>query len=185
MPFSSHQARAATRWLVVLAVTATGCGKERLDYRGTALEQAATWSRAGMTASVFVPVGQSLPSADLQVGVLHSTDHATGEALLGWITSEFERVPMVKPSSQTSGDEACKAALSNGTDIRPFMTLQICRTGVGAAACAEADQRLTDSETGCLAMTPGCFERLCNGRWIETRQVLEPIVARALEEHRR
>lgn len=176
--------RVLTRcWGVVVMLSMVGCGPGPLprtvSYRGVVLSEATTWSRGGLSGTVFVTPGQALPGADVQLGVMHSTEHTTGEAFLAFITEQFRRSDVVEPVVFDVVDESCKGGWNNSGPVRPFIALQVCRTGVGASACAELDEKFDD--VACVHDSFGCFKELCNARWEEARAVLEPIVKAALQ----
>ena len=177
-------AASVPRAVLLLAVAwAGGCSEEpplphEMTFEGVRLEEATSWSRQGVSGVVFVPPGETLPSASLQVGVLVSRKHASGAALHRWVMDEYRRSPTVRWHVSATADEACKIGRTGGGRIpRPFVALHVCRAAAGVAACAEVDQRLDDSDVGrCVSSDSTCWEEVCTLRWLPTRAFLEPVL---------
>lgn len=172
----------ATVGAVLLTVAAAACSRgpalpEEMTFEGERLEKATSWSSQGVSGVVFVPPGERMPSASLQVGVLASRMHASGAGLHRWIMDQYHRSPTTQWHESATADEACKIGLTDAGVPRPFLALHVCRGGDGVAACAEVDERLDDNEVGrCLTSTAGCWEELCTLRWRPAREELEPIL---------
>ena len=148
-----------------------------MTYEGARLEKATSWSSQGVSGVVFVPPGEKLPSASLQVGVLASRKHASGAELHRWIMDQYRRSPTTQWHESTTADEACKIGVTSEGGPRPFVALHVCRASGGTAACAEVDERLDDSDVGrCLTSLSDCWEELCTLRWRPARANLEPIL---------
>jgi hypothetical protein len=171
--------------LVMLLVLAAGCSKkglpfpEAIEFGGKGLNKVTAWDRGGMSGVVYVPPGETLPMASLQVGVIISSDHATGSALHTWIADQALRSGDVHAFDSTASEESCRAGASvpEGKAPRTYLTLQVCRTGVARAVCVEADEVLDGGTfTTCLG-TDGCFEDVCNERWLARRESLDGLVA--------
>lgn len=171
--------------LVILLGAAAGCSKkglpfpEAIEFGGTGLNKATAWDRGAISGVVYVPPGETLPVASLQVGVIISSDHSTGSALHAWIAEQAARSGNVHGFDSTANEESCRAGASvpEGRAPRTYLTLQVCRTGVARAICVEADEDLDDGTfTSCLT-TSGCFEDVCNERWLARRESLDRLVA--------
>jgi len=168
--------------LVVAFAWAAGCSRgpslpAEMTYEGTRLEKAASWSIQGVSGVVFVPPGEKMPSASLQVGVLVSRKHASGAELHRWIMDQYRRSPTIQWHESATADEACKIGVTSAGSPRPFVALHVCRASEGVAACAEVDERLDDGDVGrCLTSLSDCWEELCALRWLSARASLEPIL---------
>lgn len=171
--------------VVGAALCLAGCSQsvlpDDLVFRGAALTRGSDWSRGGLVARVFVPPGEVMPTAKLQVGIIHSRDHATGEALHAWTLERFSQSPLAGSHVSRGHDEACKTGTVDLGDHGPrtFIAIHVCRTGLGAAACAEVDEALSLDDAGCAGDFL-CAQRLCDGRWAAARADLEPILTRVL-----
>jgi len=169
--------------LAVAVAWAVGCSRgpslpAEMTYEGARLEKAASWSIQGVAGVVFVPPGEKMPSASLQVGVLVSRKHASGAELHRWIMDQYRRSPTVQWYESATADEACKIGVtSNGTTVRPFVALHVCRAAGGVAGCAEVDQGLDDDESGrCVSGASAGCDEICALRWLTARASLEPIL---------
>lgn len=175
---------AAAAVLTMAASLMAGCTASplptTLTFRGAALTRGGEWSAQGVSGVVFVGQGQTMPDAALQVGVIHSADHASGEVLHQRLMQSFTRSGVVTYHVDSRNDEACKAGVSSPPGgPRPFLAIHVCRTGVGQSACAEIDERITGSDVTCL-VREGCARTMCAARWAEARAELVPIVDRVL-----
>jgi hypothetical protein len=175
---ASGRVAATALVLAVAGACARGPGLPReMTFEGSKLEKATTWSSQGVSGVVFVPPGERLPSASLQVGVLASRKHASGADLHRWIMDQYRRSPTVRYHESTTADEACKIGVTDAGGPRPFLALHVCRARAGVAACAEVDERMVDNDVGrCLTSTADCWEELCGLRWLSARASLEPIL---------
>jgi len=148
-----------------------------LTFEGARLEKAASWSSGGISGVVFVPPGEKMPSASLQVGVMLSEKHASGPELHRWIMDQYRKSPTLQWHESATLDEACKIGVTGANPPRPFVALHVCRAAGGVAACAEADRQLSEGDVGrCLAGATGCWDEVCTLRWLPTRASLEPIL---------
>ena len=168
--------------LAVAVAWAVGCSRgpslpAEMTYEGARLEKATSGSIQGVSGVVFVPPGEKMPSASLQVGVLVSRKHASGAELHRWVMDQYRRSPTVQWYESTTADEACKIGVTSAGSPRPFVALHVCRAAGGAAACAEVDERLDDDDVSrCLTGMSDCWEELCTLRWLSARASLEPIL---------
>jgi hypothetical protein len=168
--------------VIVATLAMQGCGGPSLPgsmtFDGVAMDKAADWSNSGFSGVVFVPPGEKLDTASLQLGVLLSEKHNTGEGLSQWSMEQYRRSPTMQLYEEVAGDEACKVgATSSGTAVRQFLALHICRAKGKYAACAEADERLVDpSGSPCGVTDTACWRDMCASRWKARRASLEPIV---------
>lgn len=159
---------------------AAGCSRgpslpREMTFEGVRLEKATSWSGEGVSGVVFVPPGESLPWAALQVGVLASRKHASGAALHRWVMDQYMRSPTAGWHVASTADEACKIGTSQ--EGRHFLALHVCRGAGGLAACAEVDRGLEPNDIGrCASGPPGCWDEMCALAWMPSRTLLEPIV---------
>jgi len=189
IPEVPRAASSPRRALIVLAVASVvGCSRglslpREMTWEGERLEKATSWSSQGVSGVVFVPPGESLPSASLQVGILASRKHASGAELHRWIMDQYRRSPTVQWYESATADEACKIGVTgNDTTVRPFVALHVCRAAGGVAGCAEVDRRLDDDEVGrCVSGASAGCEEICTLRWLEARASLEPILEGVLK----
>lgn len=182
---------APARLLPAVAVALAGCGgmPAELAFEGAALERATEWSQGGLTSAVYVPPGETLPGASLQVGFIVSETHATGEELMSWISEQYHSSSIGRPHvdhyyEEVSVDEACRiGAASVPGGARLFITLQVCRHAGGLTGCAEADERLShEVVTPCLHEGDSCFDEVCYQRWQSRIESLEPLLMAFLGE---
>lgn len=175
-------------WWAALAALAllTGCGGPALPkgvtLDGVKLQKASDWSAAGISGVVFIPPGEQLDSASLQVGVLLSEKHASGRALSTWVMQQYRGSSTLQLYEDAGDDEACKAgATSTDTTVRLFLALHLCRGGKAHASCVEVDEKLVDpSGSPCPPEDADCWRELCDARWTDRRAMLEAIVDQVL-----
>ena len=146
---------------------------DTITYAGASLSQATKWDRSGTSAAVYVPAGEAIPGASLQVGLMNSTEHATAETLLAWIQAQSQASPTQRYHDAVTGTERCLAGL--GGD-RPFISLQICKSGQARAACIESDRELDLNTLGSCLNLSGCFDDLCGRKWSEERGDLDRVL---------
>jgi hypothetical protein len=179
------------RWLCTVAGTALLCGcssgpalPRGMMLDGVALQKSGTWSHSGVSGVVFIPKGEQSETASVQLGVLLSKEHTSGQALSEWVMGEYHRSPTMQLYENASADEACKVgAMSNGTSVRQFLALHVCRGRRAHAACAEVDERLVDpSGSPCGPSDSVCWQRLCDSRWADRRATLQSIVEQVLAQ---
>jgi hypothetical protein len=181
-----------TRWVMTLAGAAVAyvainwpsvqAYPNTIDFGSEPLAQATKWHRGGLSAAVYVPAGETMPGASLQVGVLVSTEHATAPALLGWIRDQALRAGEQRYHDSGTDRETCVAGLSSQPMLRTYLALQMCKTGDSRAACIESDRTLDGAEFGSCLQDIGCFEDACNTRWLEERDTLDAILTGFLGE---
>jgi hypothetical protein len=180
-PLSLKSVVKTLRILVVAALPGCGGGPQlpqALTFEGRALEKATEWSRGEISGVVFVPPGEQMPTASLQVGILVSREHPSGVQLHSWIMEQYRSSPTAQWHESSTSDEACKVGLTQGP--RPFVALHVCRGASGVSACAEADEELGDDIVGRCLNTAGCWEELCTQHWTARRAALEAEVLRVL-----
>jgi hypothetical protein len=151
---------------------------ETIDMEGETLSKASAWNRGGMSGVVYVPPGEELPAASLQVGVIVSSEHRTATELHAWIDEQFIGSVDLRLHDSGTGDESCRAGSDGG---RLFMTLQVCKTGVARAACVEADEVLADRDFKSCATNYECYQDLCDQRWLVRGEALDLLAADFLE----
>ncbi len=153
--------------LVLACATSCNTGSrlpQELTFEGRSLEKATAWSRGEISGVVFVPPGEKLETASLQVGILVSEEHTSGVELHDWIMEQYRSSPTAQWYESTTSDEACKVGLAPGP--RPFAALHICRAASGVSACVEIDERLGDDVVGrCLNGAGDCWDEVCSQLW--------------------
>ncbi len=169
---------------VLLLLCATpGCSGPSLPrevtFEGRRLEKATAWSRGKISGVVFVPPGEKMETASLQLGILVSQEHSSGVELHSWIMEQYHGSPTTQWYESSTSDEACKVGLASGP--RPFVALHVCRAATGVSACAEADEQIGDDVVGrCLNGAGDCWDELCGRVWATRRAALEAEVSRVL-----
>jgi hypothetical protein len=184
-----------TRWVMALAGAAVAyvainwpsvqAYPNTINFGSEPLTQVTKWHRGGLSAAVYVPAGETMPGASLQVGVLVSTEHATAPALLGWIRDQALRAGEQRYHDSGTDSETCVAGLSSQPMLRTYLALQMCKTGDSRAACIESDRTLDGAEFGSCTQNIGCFEDACNTRWLEERDTLDAILSGFLQDEDR
>lgn len=145
-----------------------------LAYGGASLSQATTWERDRISAAVYVPPGETMPSASRQVGVIVSTEHREAASLLGWIQQQSQSGRSQRYHDAVRNNERCVAGLSEVPGgARPYLALQLCTAGASRAACIELDQAMDDGTLATCLNKTGCFADLCEQRWLEERAPLD------------
>lgn len=171
---------AAISGLLVLGCSGGPRLPKEASFEGIRLEKATEWSFGDVKGIVFVPPGEKLETASLQVGLLASSEYSSGSELHAWVMEQYRGSPTAQWHESATSDEACKIGLPQGPP-RPFVAIHVCRTGVGVAACAEADERLSDEVMGrCLNRGWGCWDELCSQKWDSRRAALENLVRQVL-----
>ena len=146
-------------------------------FGGQTLTRATDWNRDGMQAIVYVPPGETLPRAATQIGVILSAKHATAKELHDWVLEQSMRAAGPPMYSTGEPGSVCRVAATTLPDgARTYVSLQVCKTGVGRAVCVEADEALGESDfTSCLGSN-GC-PHVCDQRWAERREALDLLAA--------
>jgi hypothetical protein len=150
---------------------------DALTFGSQPLTKGTTWSRGGMSGIVYVPPGEKMPRASLQVGVIVSTDHTTGSALHAWIRDQAYRSGTLHVHDADAPEESCRVAMS---PERTYMALEVCRTGVARAACVEADETLDGGTATTCMNNSRCFDDICDQRWLRQREALDRLLADVL-----
>lgn len=150
-----------------------------LVFQGARLERATEWSSGDISGAVFVPPGETLEQASIQLGILVSKEHASGVRLHQWIMEQYHRAPTMHLFESTGADEACKVGVGEGR--RSFVALHVCRAVSGISACAESDERFGEDVLGRCLNTGGCWDELCRQMWATKRDALEAEALRILE----
>ena len=164
--------------MLLLTCATPGCDRgprlpNELTFEGSRLEKATAWSTGEISGVVFVPPGEKLETASLQVGILVSQEHASGVELHKWVMEQYRKSPTAQWYESSNSEEACKVGLGQGPP-RPFVALHVCRSASGVSACAEADERLGDDVVGrCLNRGGDCWDELCTQMWASRRAALE------------
>src|SRR5262245_4130218 len=174
-------------WVTIALLAAAlgaACGRglpKQVTFEGERLEQASSWSRGKVSGAAFVPPGEKLDTASLQVAIIMSREHASGSELHAWVMDQYHHSPTAQWHESATSDEACKVGLPAGPP-RPFVALHVCRTSQGTAACAEADERIGDELVArCLDRGWSCWDELCTQKWAAWRAPLEALVEGAGE----
>jgi len=166
--------------VVAIVLAVVGCGPafpKAITFDRQVLTTATSWTRGNTSGIVYVPSNETLPGASLQIGVIISSDHATGGELHDWIRAQFTKSGSLQLFVSDGREESCHAAVDRG---RTYMSLQVCKTGVERAASVEADEVLDASiATSCTGKI-GCFDDICDQRWLARREALDSLVADSL-----
>lgn len=178
-------ARGALALLLGSAALALACSKGprlpgRLTFEGVKLEKATDWSTGSVSGVVFVPPGEKAETASLWLGILASSEHASGAALHTWVMAQYHRSPTTQWYETATSDEACKVgipAVPEGQPLRPFVGLHVCRSVSGGSACAEADERLSDEIVNRCVTRWDCWDELCTQKWTARRAALEAVLS--------
>ena len=151
---------------------------DTIDYGGAPLSQANEWKRGGTSGAVYVPTGEALPGASLQVGVIVSTEHATAHDLLAWIGDQSRASGSQRYYDSGTGSETCIVGVSTSPAAhRVYMALQICKAGESRSACIESDRVMDEGAFGSCLNNPTCFDDVCNRRWLDERDHLDRVLA--------
>jgi hypothetical protein len=167
-----------SRACVLAMATAIGCNQapslpNAVTFDQVPLTSVASWSRGRLSGSVYVPQGETLPTAPLQVGVIVSNEHTTAKALHEWVRDQALRSGTPQYHNSGANDESCTVGVMPG---RTYMALEVCKTGVERSACVEADEELEQGIfTSCL--NGSCFQDVCDARWLERREALDLLAA--------
>src|SRR6185295_2833704 len=116
--------------VVATALTAAACGPafpKTITFDRQTLTPATSWTRGRTSGIVYVPSNETLPDASLQVGVIISSEHATGGEFHDWIREQFTKSGSLQLFVSDGREESCHAGVDQG---RTYMSLQVCKTGV-------------------------------------------------------
>ena len=175
LPRSRHPVVAAGLLALAAACASDGAAfPQTVVFDRQTLAQATSWTRDGMAAVVYVPPGETLPTASLQVGAILSADHPTARALHGWVRDQQGRSGALLLHEANGAEESCRVARSAN---RSFLALEVFKTGVARAVCVEAEQAVADSDISSCLNTSGCFADLCDTRWLARREALDLLAA--------
>jgi hypothetical protein len=174
----------ALQALALSFVAAPGCSTERapafhdtIEFGQETLTKASTWTHGGLAGIVYVPAGQKLPEASLQVGVIISTEHTTASALHAWVREQSVRSGDFQAHDSGTSEESCHVGANIGVKTRTYITLQVCKTGVARAVCVEADETLPEGVFSTCVNSAACFEDVCDARWLVRREALDLLAA--------
>jgi hypothetical protein len=147
-----------------------------IDFDGEHLEKTTSWTHGQLAGIVWTRPGEKLPDAPLQVGAIVSDEHQTAIDLNKWIRQKAGH----SFYDSMGVEDTCRVGstqLPTGGN-RHWMTLITCQTGVGRAACVEADEDLSmDEFTDCLHRK---CDAICDQRWERRREALDTLAARML-----
>jgi hypothetical protein len=173
-----------SRWVMALAGAALAYAAsnrvqsvpsypDTIGYGTAQLSQAGNWDRGGTSGAVYVPAGEALPGASLQVGVIVSTERATANDLLTWIRNQPPGSDNQRYHDNGTGTDRCIVGVNTtGNGHRTYMALQLCETGTSGAACIESDRVLDDGVFGSCLQNARCFDAVCHRRWLDEREKL-------------
>jgi hypothetical protein len=150
-----------------------------LTFDGVRLDHAKTWSSGDISGVVFVTPGQTLPLADLQIGILVSHQHDSGTQLHQWILEKYHAAGGVQWFESATSDEHCKTGMISevvGALPRPFVSLVACRTGKAFSACAEVDERMDSNRASRCVTQVGCWEEVCFVQRSRRRAAIEAVL---------
>lgn len=137
--------RHLTSLALTLCLTLVSCGgprlPEELTFAGRNLKKGSEWNLEGVQGVVFIPEGEKLRDATLQVGILTSTDHKTARELNVWIMKQYRLAQVTRWHESVTADTACKLGQSK-LPFREFAAVHVCKDGRGMAVCVEADALL-------------------------------------------
>ena len=137
-----------------------------------------SWTRGRMSGVVYVPPGEKLPAASLQIGAILSGDHVSADALHAWVRDQQRRSAAMHFHAADAADESCRIARSGD---RTYIALEVCKTGVARAVCVEADEAVKDDTVmACVGGSIACFQDLCDARWTARREALDSFAADVL-----
>jgi hypothetical protein len=167
--------------IIAIVLAAAGCGGPRfpktITFDRQILTKATSWTRGGISGTVYVPANETLPGASLQVGVIISSEHSSGGELHDWVREQFEHSGSHRLFMSDGREESCHAGVDQG---RTYMALQVCKTGVERAACVEADEVLDEAAATSCTGRVGCFDDVCDRRWGMRREALDLLTADVL-----
>lgn len=163
-----------------LGLTLPSCGGPRLPqqltFAGQNLKKASEWSLEGVQGVVFIPEGEKLRDATLQVGILTSTEHKTARELNVWIMKQYRLAQVTRWHESVAADTACKVGQSK-VPFREFAAVHVCRDGRGMAVCVEADAQLAMAIV--QANSDGNdWDAVCTSQWDTYRGELEALADR-------
>jgi hypothetical protein len=144
-----------------------------IAYEGASLTQATKWERDRTGAAVYIPAGEAMPGASLQLGIISSREYPTADSLLRWIQVQSQAAPMQRFHDVISGNERCLVGLARD---RAFLALQLCKSGKELAACVESDREIDNNTLG-SCLNSGCFADLCDKKWLEERNDMDRVLA--------
>lgn len=173
----SRMTRAAAVLAMAAACSSGPAFPESIAFERQTLTKATSWVRDGMAGAVYVPPGEKLPQASLQVGAIISNDHLTAEALHGWIRGQLQGVMHFHTDDRP--DHSCRVSQ---TPDRMYIALEVCKTGVARSVCVEADEAIDlDAIASCIGRSDyRCFGDVCDARWVARREALDLFVANTL-----
>jgi hypothetical protein len=141
------------------------------------LYKATSWFRDATSAAVYVREGQTMPGADLQIGIMVSYDKTTPEELGGWIAEQASRSEQ-SIFKDDDPEEACWVARSRETQ-RPYIALHSCKPGLGRAVCVQLDE--TYEEKRLSNCDQQCFRLACDQMWADWGEEIDWLIADVLE----
>ena len=150
---------------------------DRITYGEEELTRAGAGHDDNASAAVYIRPGETMPGTPLQLGVMVSKAHPTAEDLLTWIKGQFDKSDSSGFYDVITGNERCLVGI-NPEIPRHFVSLQLCDTGNGRAACVESDQRALRRDIDACEMDEQCLAALCAARWPDERASLEAVLAR-------
>ena len=152
---------------------------ETVDFGDQRLTKATDWLREGVSGVVYVPQGQKLPSADLQVSVMLSTAR-TAEALDAWIRREYIKTKPKRLFDGAPGVDTCRIGVTSARkEERTFVAVEFCKQTDERTVCAEDNEPLPESVlTPCQESADGesCFSEACIRQRLDKHAALEGIV---------
>ena len=163
---------------LALGLTLPSCGGPRLPQElsvaGKTLKKGSEWHLEGVQGVVFIPEGESMRDAALQVGILTSTEHKTARELNVWIMRQYRLAQVTRWHESVSTDTACKIGQSR-LPFREFAAVHVCRDGKGMAVCVEADGLLIMALQAAGAHDPPEWDLVCGAQWDAYRVDIEAI----------
>jgi hypothetical protein len=146
---------------------------ETITFDREPMNKAASWNRRGITGVAYVKTGEKLP-APLQVGVIVSNDHPNATLLHVWTRSQFYGSGASAWYEDNRNEESCTVGVEAN---RPFIALEVCKTGVARAACVESDEQLDVEVIERCGPGGSACNDVCDRRWLERREALDLLAA--------
>jgi hypothetical protein len=179
--FRRHLRLSASALLLATFATFGACSKgpsfpPTIDFDGEHLEKTTSWQQDRLAGIVWTRPGEKLPAATLQVGAIVSDKHQTAKDLNQWISLQAGQ----RFYDSDGLEDTCRVGATPLPDgsTRTYMTVIACQTGVGRAACVEADEDLPIEDfNSCLGHQ---CEAVCDQRWAERREALDRLAAKML-----
>jgi hypothetical protein len=154
---------------------------ETIDFEGDHLSRTTSSQRDRIASIVWTRPGDTLPAAPLQIGAIISDQHQTAKELKRWV-DEHATGPGQPYYYSFGFEDNCAIRLASLPDHkwRSSISLVVCQTGVGRAACVEDDETIPQDElNSCIPERSECV-RICDQHWAKRREALDILAARMI-----